>query len=203
GGGGGPIYEDPSGYVIDPNLFDLSDPQSYLILQKAQIAATFWADLLDEQQQWATLNHDKYSALLNYYLENTSPESKAFAMEAINSLEEGSDVDLAYKVIVDKSFKDNPCLNGVYEKLGKAPTFDNYLKEYDSDFSVVDLKLSSGVDAQYPLASAVTYKPINSLIEIKFNPNYLNLPPLNIARTFIHEMIHAEIYRKLLLLSKR
>ena len=48
---------------------------------------------------------------------------------------------------------------------------------------------------------AVTYKPINSLIEIKFNPNYLNTPPLNIARTFIHEMIHAETYRKLLILS--
>ncbi|MFE3869588.1 hypothetical protein ACFX5E_16115 [Flavobacterium sp. LS2P90] len=105
------------------------------------------------------------------------------------------------KVIVDSSFENNPCLKGVYDKLGGAPTFQNYLKEYDGDFSLVDLKLSVGVDTQYSLAGAVTYKPINSLIEIKFNPNKLNTPPLNIARTFIHEMIHAETYRKLLILS--
>ena len=105
-------------------------------------------------------------------------------------------------VIVDPTFENNPCLKGVYDKLGGAPTFQNYLKEYDGDFSLIDLKLSVGVDAQYSLAGAVTYKPINSLIEIKFNPNKLNTPPLNIARTFIHEMIHAETYRKLLILSE-
>ncbi len=86
GGGGGSSNIDPSGYVIDPNLFDLSDPRAYLILQKAEIAATFWADLLDEQKQWATLNHDKYSAVLNYYLDNTSPEGKAFVKELIEDM---------------------------------------------------------------------------------------------------------------------
>ncbi|TDE01365.1 hypothetical protein [Flavobacterium sandaracinum] len=162
----------------------------------------FYNSLSLQQQQWAIDNPNSYNQIIQYQIDNVwSDESKAFAIEAINSIKEGSDVDLTYKVIVDKSFKDNPCLNEVYEKLGKAPTFNNYLKEYDSDFSVVDLKLSVGVDTQYSLAGAVTYKPINSLIEIKFNPNKLNTPPLNIAITFIHEMIHAETYRKLLILS--
>jgi hypothetical protein len=94
GGGGGSSNIDPSGYVIDPNLFDLSDPRAYLILQKAEIAATFWADLLDEQEQWAIANPEKYSVVLNYYLDNTSPEGKAFSNFAIKFLNDNSEVTL-------------------------------------------------------------------------------------------------------------
>jgi hypothetical protein len=136
------------------------------------------------------------------YLENNgcSSESKAFAIEAINSIEEGGDVDLAYKVIVDKSFKDNPCLNGVYEKLGQAPTFDNYLKNFNKNFSVANLKLKANTNLPDTI-NAQTSPPSNYLITIDFNKNNLNRPSLDIARTFIHEMIHAEMFRILLSLS--
>ncbi|NRT13086.1 hypothetical protein [Flavobacterium sp. 14A] len=107
------------------------------------------------------------------------------------------------EVIIDNSFKNNPCLKGIYDKLGGSSTFQNHLKEFDGDFSLVNLKLSLGLDPKYPNATAITYEPINSLIEIKFNPNKLNTPPLDIARTFMHEMIHAEMYRKLLTLSNK
>ncbi|MBC5838990.1 hypothetical protein H8R25_13805, partial [Flavobacterium sp. F-392] len=93
------------------------------------------------------------------------------------------------------------CLKGVYDKLGGSPTFQYYLKQFDSAFSIADLKLSVGIDPKYPNATAITYEPINLLIEIKFNPDQLNTPTLDIVRTFIHEMIHAEMYRTLLLLS--
>ncbi|TDD78449.1 hypothetical protein [Flavobacterium caseinilyticum] len=168
----------------------------------------FYNILSFQQQQWAIDNPNSYNQIIQYQIEQKwsvfSRENSIWAIDVFQEYPEKTidDVkDLVYRVIVDPSFKNNPCLNGVYQKLGQAPTFDNYLKEYDTDFSVVDLKLSVGVESKYPLASAVTYEPINSLIEIKFNPNYLNTPPLNIARTFIHEMIHAETYRKLLILS--
>jgi hypothetical protein len=64
----------------------------------------------------------------------------------------------------------------------------------------VNLKLSVGIDPKYPNATAATYEPVNSLFEIKFNPNKL-YTSISIARTFMHEMIHAEMYRKLLALS--
>jgi small nuclear ribonucleoprotein (snRNP)-like protein len=105
---------------------------------------------------------------------------------------------LADDVILDLAFKSNPCLSDIYSKLGGSNTFQNYLSRFNGDFSVADLKLSLGIDPKYSNASAVTYEPVNSLIEIKFNPNFLNSPQLNIARTLIHELIHAEIYRELL-----
>lgn len=36
-----------------------------------------------------------------------------------------------------------------------------------------------------------------------FNPNQLNRPQLDIARTFFHELLHAEMYRKLLSLANQ
>jgi hypothetical protein len=47
----------------------------------------------------------------------------------------------------------------------------------------VNLKLSVGIDPKYPNATAATYEPVNSLFEIKFNPNKLDTS----IRTFMHE----------------
>jgi hypothetical protein len=137
-------------------------------------------------------------------------EALNFAKEAINAFKKGSEVDFTYRIIVDKSLKDNPCLNGVYEKLGKAPAFQNYLKIFDGNFSVANLKLS--VDNQFKAnnvssdwdAMAITTTPENYMIEITLNNDpalssrISNYPQIVTALVFIHEMIHAEIYRKLL-----
>lgn len=137
----------------------------------------------------------------HFLLQNPNDQAQSFIQYLADNSNSLGEIDFAYRVIVDKSLKDNPCLNGVYTKLGKAPIFQSYLKKFDRNFSVANLNLSVGVDPNYPNASAVTYEPINSVIEIKFNPNFLNSPPLNIARTFFHEILHAEMYRKLLSLS--
>lgn len=102
------------------------------------------------------------------------------------------------KVIIDSTFQNNPCLMDVYTKLGGGSTFQEYLSKFDSKFSIVDLKLVVGSHTKNPEASAWTFEPVNRLIEIRFNPTKLGTPQLNIARTFVHEMIHAEIYRELL-----
>lgn len=133
--------------------------------------------------------------------ENT-PETLDFFREAVFALKDGGGVDYGFRIIEDKSFTENPCLSGVYSKLGEGSKFDSYLKKFDGDFSVANLMLSAVKDSNYPKANAVTYSPVDYLIEIKFNPENLHRPALDIARTFIHELIHAEIYRKLLSCSR-
>ncbi|OHT47043.1 hypothetical protein B0A71_21685 [Flavobacterium tructae] len=138
-----------------------------------------------------------YSLVYN----NPSEEDKNFALAMIDALKEGSVVDLKYRVILDPTFSDNKCLMGVYTQLGGSATFQNYLKKFDGDFSLANLTLSVGIDPKHPNASAVTYQPKNGLIEIKFNPEKLNTPALNIAKNFAHEILHAEMFEKLLALS--
>lgn len=139
----------------------------------------------------------------SFLADNTSDKDKSFAVEMINALKDGDVVDLKYRVILDSSFANNPCLMGVYTQLGGSATFQSYLKKFDDDFFVDNLILSVGIDPDYPTASAVTYQPKNGLIEIKFNPQKLNTPSLNIAKNFAHEILHAEMFKKLLDLSKK
>ncbi|WP_157495106.1 hypothetical protein [Flavobacterium sp. KJJ] len=131
-----------------------------------------------------------------------SEVSHAYTKAVINDHGAGGGIsNFTNTILTDPSFANNPCLTAVFNKLGGSPTFQNYLKKFDSDFSVADLKLSVGVDASHPNVSAVTYQPDNGLIEIRFNPGKLNTPPLNIAKNFAHEILHAEMFEKLLKLS--
>lgn len=77
------------------------------------------------------------------------------------------------------------------------------MQNFDGEFSVANLILSVGVSANHSTANAVTFAPNNFNIEIMFNSNRLNRPPLDVARTLIHELIHAEIYRKLLSVAQQ
>ena len=123
-----------------------------------------------------------------------------FMKQAITAIRNGGVVDFSYLVIIDKSFASNPCLMSVYNKLGGSATFQSYLKKFDGDFSVANLKLSANSNI-VSTVNAETSPPVNYLIEISFNSNNLNRSSLEIARTFMHEMIHAEMFRKLLSLS--
>lgn len=105
------------------------------------------------------------------------------------------------QIVIDTTFSNNECLLGVYEKMGESTAFNRYLKNFDGNMSVANLTFSVGVDIDFPRANAITYEPSNFMITIMFNPNQLSRPPLDIARTFIHEMIHTEMYRKLLSLA--
>ncbi|MBA6156366.1 hypothetical protein H3Z83_07550 [Tenacibaculum sp. S7007] len=115
------------------------------------------------------------------------------------------------QVFIDQDFKDNPCLKSVYDKMGKATTFNNYIKNFNSDMSVANLRFttdnnfSGNEDADYHNAMAITKPPLaNNEIKIKFNTdpntsgNVLNKPDVFKAVSMIHELIHAEMYRKML-----
>ncbi|WP_157603742.1 hypothetical protein [Polaribacter atrinae] len=115
------------------------------------------------------------------------------------------------QVFIDDSFKDNSCLKSVYDKMGKATKFKEYLQNFKNGMSVADLRFttddnfSGNEDADYHNAMAITKPPLaNNEIKIKFNTdtsttgNILNKPDVFKAVSMIHEVIHAEMYRKML-----
>lgn len=104
-----------------------------------------------------------------------------------------------YQILRSGSFTSDPCLNGAFNKAGGSPIFQGYLKNFDGNFTVANLKLSAGVLPSQ--INAETSPPVNYMIEITVNTNNLNRPGIDVARTLMHEIIHAEMFRKLLSLS--
>ncbi|WP_445720447.1 hypothetical protein [Flavobacterium sp.] len=162
----------------------------------------FYNSLSPNQQSWANENVDAYDQLIQYQIDNNwSDESEQFAEAALQTLCNGGGVDFTLQIILDPSFKNNPCLKGVYDTMiQNSPTANNYLNNFDSSMSVANLMFASS-NTLSAASNAVTSPPQNYLISITFNSNNLNRPQLSIARTFIHELIHAEIFRKLLSIS--
>lgn len=131
-------------------------------------------------------------------IQNNFTTRKDFAEAAIEALENGGEVDFEDKIINDLSGK----AKCVYDRLENlSGGFKNMIKKFDGEFPVSHLKFTLGVEPRSPNANAVTYPPVAYITEIKINPNNLNRPNLSIARTFVHEIIHAEMFRKLLSLS--
>jgi hypothetical protein len=86
----------------------------------------------------------------------------------------------------------------VYDRLETlSGGFKNMIQKFDGDFPVSHLKWSLEVPKN-PKANASTSPPENYIIKIKINPNKLNRPDLSIARTMVHELIHAEMWRKIM-----
>ncbi|NCP20573.1 MAG: hypothetical protein GW847_01080 [Zetaproteobacteria bacterium] len=126
-----------------------------------------------------------------------SEETHAFLREAINALMNNGEVDWVDKIIIDSTFK-NTKAECIYNKLNALSTkFSDAIKKFDGEFPVSHLKMS--VDNNLPdSVNAITSNSGTYIIEIKINGNTLqNRTVLELARTLIHETIHAEMYRKL------
>ena len=114
------------------------------------------------------------------------------------------------QVVIDTTFANTPCLMAVYEQMGGSTTFENYLKNFDGSFSVADLRFSTDDNfannfQDYINAMAITTPPITTnIINIVFNidnntpGNILEEPDIFKAVAMIHEVLHAEMYRKML-----
>ncbi len=114
------------------------------------------------------------------------------------------------EVILDPSFINNDCLNDVFNKFREGDnTISHYIENFIPDGSVANLniKTDDNFGIKYPdnvTAGAFTSEPNNYMITITFNtdPNLPssvgNFSSIILAVEFMHEMIHAEMYRKLL-----
>jgi hypothetical protein len=92
----------------------------------------------------------------------------------------------------------------IYDKLEKLSTgFKKAIQKFNGEFPLSHLKLTinnglgSGV-------YGITIPPVNYVTEVQINGNRLsNLSDLGAAITFSHEIVHAEIFRKLLSAAQR
>lgn len=96
-------------------------------------------------------------------------------------------------------FKNHAKLNGIYNKIKTASSFDKILKNFTPEGSVAHLIFDIG-PTKKPNSDAETSEPVNYWIKIVFNQNkdWASKPKVIIAGTFMHELIHAEILRQLL-----
>ncbi|MFT6730275.1 MAG: hypothetical protein ACJA1H_001597 [Glaciecola sp.] len=86
----------------------------------------------------------------------------------------------------------------VYNKLNSSSSvFADAIKKFDPEFPVSHLNFKSSSTLPKNV-NAYTYPPSNFTVVIEINENNLARPNLSIARTLIHETIHAEMYRKIL-----
>ena len=180
------------------------------------ILKTLRISLLPNETSWIEedASSDQIDELKEYLESNKTAEGNAFGLEAIRAWMATGEVDIVEQVILDKSFIDNDCLYGVYTAMGKAQTFNGYLQNFDTEMSVANLKFGYDVnfEVNYPIqtsAIAITNSPENYLIKIDFNgdPNLSSSihgkPKLIVATSFMHEIIHAEIYRKMLAVAQQ
>ncbi|SCD21123.1 hypothetical protein PSM36_2318 [Proteiniphilum saccharofermentans] len=101
------------------------------------------------------------------------------------------------EIILDDSFKDTKA-ECIYNKLlNLSGGFKKAIQKFDGEFPVSHLYFSVSYDLS-PNVNGRTYPPQKFITRIEINGNNLDRPNLDIARTIVHETIHAEIHRKML-----
>ncbi|MFD2727494.1 hypothetical protein [Hyunsoonleella rubra] len=127
-----------------------------------------------------------------------------FAKEAIQVLKDGGEVDFDDQII--NKLKDKA--KCIYNKLVSSSTsFKNAIKKFDGDFPVSHIKFEIDEAMSSNTRKAFTRAPEDYVIDIVLNGNplkdasYQKRPNLLVAKTIIHEVIHAEMFRKLLSLA--
>lgn len=99
-----------------------------------------------------------------------------------------------FEIIKDSSFI-NTTADCIYEKLKSIDGFKELAAGFEGLGTEFDVKLKIGA-TQDPNANAQAwYRGSNQPIEITFNEANMNRSTLEVARTIVHEMIHAEMYR--------
>ena len=156
-------------------------------------------NLTSEQNNWFNdwENAEAKENIENYLKEhvgtNEFENALSFAILAIEALMNNGEVDFEDQIINELTGK----AKCVYDKLKELSTgFKNAIQKFDGEFPVAHLKFS--IDNNLPNSTnAVTNNSGEHLIEISFNGNTMNQRTiLGLVRTFAHETIHAELFRK-------
>lgn len=134
-----------------------------------------------------------------YPNENWSEIEKALRLEKIDNIsllketiEDWKDPNLIKPTI---KFKNNKRLNCIYNKIKSIGGFQKILSKFDSKFSTKKLIFDVG-ETYFNNSLAETDVVDNSTIKITFNEKYIDeFSNVYLAETFMHEALHAEIYR--------
>lgn len=196
-------YQEDSNIKSTIDIYLIQNNFSYTSIQDAE-ASLIFGDSLDldfEQFNWAFINRnseDLYD-IKDYLNEaiNITPDIENFIKKVIDSeIETNNNAEIDFDDQVINSLEGKTLC--IYNKLNSSSTgFKNAIKKFDGEFPVSHLKLenSSTLPSNY---NAKTIPPSDFVITIQINENKLSRPNLSIARTIIHETIHAEMFRKLL-----
>ena len=145
---------------------------------------------------------DDYFQIMNIVNSNCSSDGESMANELIRELKRGSKIDFENKIIIDSTFANNQKAMCVYNKLKNNNAFNEALTPFNMQNPHAFVKLTAGtIDNNF---KAVTDPPdSNSIIVITVNsdpvhPNGINQRPnMLLAQTIIHEMLHAELFRRI------
>jgi hypothetical protein len=100
------------------------------------------------------------------------------------------------QIIKDPSFKETAA-DCIYEKLLSINGFKDLASKFEGLGTEFDVLLKIGTTKSVTANGQTWYKGPNQPIEITFNVDRMNRSALEVARTIVHEMIHAEMYRAL------
>lgn len=142
------------------------------------------------------LNENGKTDVLNYLIANDfSERAKSFAMSAIDAWADAGEVNFEDEIINSLEGK-ALC---IYNKLLSSSTgFKNAIKKFDGEFPVSHLSFK--INNTLPSGNyGITKPPNNFNTTVEFSNTQLsNISDLGGAVAFAHEMIHAEIFRKML-----
>lgn len=134
----------------------------------------------------------------------TQPDEHEECMEEGNSVEYCDCVvdDIGCEELEDEIITNqlSSKANCIYQQLKNGnTTIAEYVNNFVGDGSVANLLLTMTSTLSNNVGG-ITLPPNNYQIEIQFNQNYFNASytDMGYAHTIIHEIVHAEIYRKML-----
>ncbi|GAA4278045.1 hypothetical protein [Aquimarina mytili] len=187
-------------YVIEGTIALLNNQPFDFAFREMVYDLSNALSLNQDQKDWLIDHRAEAEALDQYY---TTTNNINFANEALNAWMNGGDVDFDERVIEEESFE-NSKANCVYEKLKER---SQGLRDLIRNFLItnpVNADLTFRVaPIQHPnplvIPNANTSSPRNGMITITINENNLaDRTELGLARTIVHEAIHANMYRQLL-----
>ncbi|WP_452230969.1 hypothetical protein [Lacinutrix sp. MEBiC02404] len=168
---------------------------------KKKIIDCLGASLDPDAELWlqSTSNFHNMRSI-SIYLRNNSPNSNtypslevlAFAEKAMEAMNEGGEVDMPNKIILDSTFVNNVQLKCVYDKLVKdnralfKSTVGAFINDpkFNLTFKVGNCVLTDDqcTDDSDPFNIVITFEDVNT-------------NPIEMAQAILHESIHAEIAR--------
>lgn len=200
-----------SAQLINRMLIHLGTPtlssQQYAFLQSNSNVAANLRYWFSQNQNLQGANFVKWA--VNFFMQNPTVSWTQFEsyfvvgnLNGVSMTEYILDLSNPNLVKPTKKFKSHTKINSIYNQIKTASNFKQYLQNFEPTFSVAHLVFDVGTVNIFD-AAAETSEPINYHIKITFNENkdWTNIPKIVVANTFMHEIIHAEMFRKLLSIS--